>query len=248
MPSRTFLAIGCTHRPVHDEDYCDWVIDQIKEQQPDCFYHLGDLFDATAISRFDSFAPTTLQEEYESADIFLQRINQALPPTSSRTYMLGNHEDRIWASNNKAVSDLIRPRRHLDSLHGWKMLKYVNSPSCVARLGQVSFSHGFMFSERSKAVETIHFGVPYGLHVRSHTHRGYGPQQLKWGAALDIPYWHANTGCGIKSDEGYFQTMDTSQWNRGLIHGWSNPHAKTRYKCHWEADFMLHSNLWETKV
>jgi predicted MPP superfamily phosphohydrolase len=80
LSRKTFLAFGCTHRPLHDESACDWLVKEIEERQPDFIVNLGDFFDGQCLSGFEKTGDETeLLEEYESAAELLQRIKDARP-------------------------------------------------------------------------------------------------------------------------------------------------------------------------
>lgn len=237
------MAIGCTHRPFHNESYCKFILDEVQKLCPDVFVHCGDLFDQKCVSSFVKNNAPTLKQEYDSANDFLDELNHQLPSKCRKVYIQGNHCSRIFREENNHLSELLDFRIHCAALKQWKVFDYKYHPNSVFKLGQITFAHGFGTTPRSAIAEAVNLSGPYTLYVRSHTHVGYSPSQVLWGQKLLLPYWTANTGCGIRSDVEYFQEHDVSGWNRGYIYG----HTKIRgqkHKVNWSADFIQHSKIW----
>lgn len=243
---KTFVAIGCTHRPVHDEDYCKWVIKQIRKIKPDILVHCGDLIDMKCLSRFISAGMASLIEEYESANKFIEKINKAIPD-ARKVFIEGNHDSRVWRGEHKAIAAVADYRKHIPAMKGWRNVPYINGPSGIYTFGQITCSHGFQASPASEKTEAFRFGVSNGLYIRAHTHQGHSPKEIPLTPKVGTKYWIANTGCGIRSDEGYFKEWDTDRWNRGLITGWADTKQRDWGKPHWEAEFILHSMVGDDK-
>lgn len=239
----TFINIGCTHIPVHDKKYLEWVLQRVDEINPDVFVHNGDLIDADCVGKFAKGDSSTLKKEYEEANGFLDELNQKLG-NAKRVLMQGNHDFRIFRSENKHLSELLDFRLHIPSLRDWQIFDYKQHPKHVFRLGQVTFCHGFGVTKRACVVESINLSGPNTLYCHSHTHRGFGPTQVVWGENLRLPYWYANTGTGISSNVEYFQTRDISNWNRGMLVG--RVEKKKRDRPTWDVEFIEHSRVWNT--
>lgn len=215
---------------------------QIGKLKPDYVVHLGDLFDLKCLSRFDKSGASTLKAEYESGNQFVQQINDAAPK-AKRVFLMGNHEHRAFNESHQFIAEVIDPKKHVSGLRGWAVLPYRYHPDSVFRLGQVTFAHGFSTSTGQLKQEALLLGCPNGLYVHGHLHKGHGPQQIVAGS-LTLPYWIADAGCGIRSDEPYFQTFRTDNWSRGLIHGWADTKAYADNMCHWDAEYLEQSRFW----
>lgn len=235
--------MGCSHFPIQNESYCNWILDEVDELRPDFFVHLGDLFDQKCISRFVKHNAPTLEEEYQNANDYLDELNHKLPSNCKKVFLQGNHDSRIFREEHKHVGSLLDFRKHCDALKGWKVFDYKQHPKHVYHLGEVTFAHGFGTSHKSAITEAVNLSGPNTLYIRSHTHVGHSPSQIYWGQKLAMPYWIANTGCGIRSDEDYFQEYDVSRWNRGYIHGHTK--LRKREKPTWSANFVQHSRVWD---
>jgi hypothetical protein len=239
--SSSFISVSCTHRPIHDQKYCEWVINQVDKIKPKVFVHCGDLFDNDCIGKFAK-GGGNLKEEYDDANDFLGELNDKLGK-AKRVFIQGNHENRIFRQEQKHISELIDFRKHVPELKSWQIIQYKQHPNNIYRLGQVSFYHGFGTTKRAVVCEAINLSGPNTLMIGGHLHRGHDPVQITWGENLKLPYWYANCGCGISSKVDYFQTHDTSNWNRGMIVGECD--LKKTDKPNWSAEFVLHSRIWD---
>src|SRR5688500_16929767 len=92
--STKFLAIGCSHFRYHHKPYIKWVVDQVDEYKPDVFVHCGDLIDQECVSKFAKSDSSTLKQEYDEANSFLDELNHKLPDTCEKVYIQGNHCSR----------------------------------------------------------------------------------------------------------------------------------------------------------
>lgn len=244
MAHRSWAAISCTHRPVHDTDYCKWAVKQVKSIQPDILVHLGDLFDVKCLSRFAKAGSPTLKQEYESGSEFLVQLHEAAPK-ATRVFLMGNHEYRIFREENLLVSDLLDMRKHIPELKHWKVYDYLYDPSYVYRVGQVTFSHGFSTSAGAMKREVLSLTYPNGLYVHGHLHQGHGPEQIMAGS-LALPYWKADAGCGIEyTPTSYFAQWNLGKWSRGLLHGTLDTKLHADSRCHWTAEYIEHSRFWD---
>lgn len=241
--STSFINIGCTHIPVHDKQYMKWVIQKTDEIKPGVFVHNGDLIDQDCVGKFAKGSSPSLKDEYETVNQFIDELNQKLGG-AKKVFLQGNHDSRIFRSENKHVSDLLDFRLHIPALKDWQIFEYRQHPKHVFRLGQVTFGHGWGTTKRATVTEAVNLSGPNTLYCHSHTHRGFGPTQVVWGENLKLPYWYANTGCGISSDVEYFHTRDVSNWNRGMLVG--NCELRKRDRPNWNVEFIEHSRIWET--
>lgn len=243
MAVKSWCALSCTHKPVACPLYCKWIVKQVKARQPDYLIHLGDLFDIKGLSRFAKADAPKLSAEYKAGGQFLAELREAAPK-AKRVFLMGNHEARIYKEEHAIVSDLLDIRKHVEELKHWKVYPYIYTPENVFRLGPVTFAHGFSTSVGAMKREVLNLTVPNGLYVHGHLHRGCDPQQVNAGALM-LPYWRADAGCGIESTQSsYFAQWDTSSWSRGFLSGWANTKLHADNLCHWDAEYVEHSRLW----
>jgi predicted phosphodiesterase len=249
MAIRTFVAFSCVHRPIHDADYCDWLIDAIAERQPDVVVNLGDTIDIECLSRYERVGRYTLQDEYDSTSLFVNRLNDAVRPDATLVWCEGNHEERARRMEQRDIAALIDYRRHVDGVARWKHVPYVMHPDDgTYRVGQVVFAHGFTASKHATKREAIRMtrALSNNLYVFGHTHRPFDVHQILWGTEA-LPFWHVNTGCGIdfgKVKQSYMQTKDDSQWGQGYVHGWSDTKRSVDTRRNWGAELVMRRMAW----
>jgi predicted phosphodiesterase len=241
---KRWLAFSCVHRPVHDEAACDWLVEQIREYQPEYLICLGDMFDAEVLSKFEKATRgLRLKEEYESAAEMLQRLKDAGGrKVKKKIWLRGNHEDRMFRPEWSDVSELLDYRIHIKEAKDWEHYDYEFDPRKVFRLGQVTFYHGFVCGRSTAKSESVKLGVPYGLTVSGHTHRPFPLHRISM--VTPLPYWQINPGTLIAKPD-YMKTKDTSLWGQGVIVGQCDPDVLIDTRQHWEAELILRQMYWD---
>lgn len=241
MAYRSFLAFSCIHRPIHDEESVQWLIEQVRERQPSHLICLGDMFDAECLGRWVKSGQIDLQDEYDSAAELLAQLKDA-SPKSKRVWMMGNHEQRMFRSDWSALSSVLDYRKRIEGAKAWKHFDYEYDPRHTFQLGQVTFYHGFVTGVGSVKKESVKLGVPFGITISGHTHRPHPVHRLSFGTT-QVPYWHLNSGAFI-GEADYSATVDDSMWGTGIAIG--EAETKRRYdgRQNWRAELLLHKMKW----
>ena len=246
---KTFMAFGCTHIPHHDKENAAWIIEQIKERQPNIIVHLGDLIDCESVSNYPKYNSVSLSAEYAQVGEFLEAVNDA-SPKSRKIFMQGNHEERITRPEYNHVSDLLDYTKHIKSLKRWKCFPYILDPRYTYTLGQLTFAHGWAFtaggsSERKEGID-ISGQTANGCYIHAHTHRPlYEQMSLN---TWKLPFWRCNVGCGIDFDwvnTGYAKGRNISQWHHALVSGWAETKRRHDGKRNWEIELIKRKGAWE---
>jgi len=219
----SWLFFTCLHVPLHDDEFVDWLIEQIKERKPDVIIHGGDGHEADSASRWPSEYDWTLSDEFRAHNEILKRIRQA-SPKSKRVFLPGNHDDNILALNriDWKLRDLCDYRELEPELKHWEQpAEYVyDREKGVYRIGQVTFAHGYECGASSDEYQAYQLGLPYGLFVSGHTHRPVAVTQAQRTKTIRLPYWYANAGCGRDMvDVPYMMRKRRFDWGQGIVVG-----------------------------
>lgn len=241
--SRRFIAFSCLHFPEHDPSAIDWLLAQIREQQPSYVVSLGDMIDTACLSRFSKDSVASLASEYAAVDQFCSAVNDAAPK-AKRVWIQGNHEQRMFRAEHAALSDILDYRKHIRSARSWKHIPYIYSRQHVFRLGPVTFHHGFNCSDSGIKREVINLGNPNGLVISGHTHRPHDVIPVAFGSTV-VPYWYSNPGTFIRPEQGYTHTLDTSRWGTGVVVGDTITKRQVGSTPEWTASLITYRNHWD---
>ena len=115
--STTWMALSCTHSPLHDQDAIDWAIGIAEDRQPDVLIHLGDFLEADAASRWPSEYDFTLADEFREADRVLSDLRR-VTPNSKHVLLVGNHDANVQEINriDKKLRGLVDWRRNMQEI------------------------------------------------------------------------------------------------------------------------------------
>ena len=238
MKPKTVLVAGCLHIPYIDYYYEEWLLQQVRDTQPDVLVLNGDVIDGESLSRFPkTHRYAALEEEYEGMEAFLSRLLKVTDPNTECVYLKGNHEHRLRTPSFSHLSGLLDIEKHVPSLDRFKTKEYINHISYAYRYGLLTVRHSFETSDVGIKREVLDCCRPNGLLVTSHTHRGHNPRQLEW-LQRPLPFTVVNTGCGLaRSDTAYYSGWNTNGWNRGC--------AVVGVNDRWfNAEFRKHSDFW----
>ncbi len=255
MNTKKFVAFGCTHCPLQDEEAINWLIQNIQEYKPDYVIHLGDLFEAASASRWDNEEDFTLLDEFVSANKLLKNIREN---SGDSRYVLvpGNHDYNVLAINriDKKLRGLCdwRKEHNVPELKNWDIpCKYSYDRNVgVFRLGQVTFAHGYEGNISADEMHSIFLGVPYGLYVGAHTHKGLPIMQAMRTKAVKLPYWYTNVGCMRNLNPEWCNRKRTFDWTQGLVRGEvmvdsGATTCRARYSTAWEAESLIYKTKTE---
>ena len=248
MTIERFLAFSCMHVPYQDDSAVDWLLQQIESHKPDTIVCLGDVLDAAAASRFAGEHEHSLIDEYKQTDAILQRIRDAAY-TAKLVWCMGNHEDNLMSENRipKDLRELTCFRNHMAQAGHWQTLEYrYNSNSCVYRIGQVAFYHGFKFGDRANDDHCIQFGDQWGLTVMGHTHRPEPVTRVRVRSGIYLKQWFANVGTLCDFDQmRYASRRNTEQWGQGCIVGEAMQLKSPRRGRYWDAEVRIRKMAWD---
>ena len=246
MSIKSFLAFSCVHLPFEDKAGVDWLIDQIATRQPQVIVNLGDTMDTQSLSKFSESKLIELAQEFDAANVFCQRINEAAPK-AKKVWMMGNHEERMFRESVAHLSRLLDYRLHIKAARKWTHVPYCYRPDHTFTIGQVTFAHGFGASQTACKREAHDLGVENGLYVFGHLHQPWAPHRIAMGQ-LRTRFWSANTGCFIKAGVGYMKTKNDSLWGQGIIVGEALTKRRADTKRNWEAELLLRGMVWEMEA
>ena len=244
MRCRTFLAFGCVHRPFHDPEAVNWLVEQIRDRQPDVLVCLGDLFDANCLGAFEDNDTTTLEQEYDSTSELLAQIRDAHPKAKQRVWLSGNHEQRMFRLVHERVAGVLDYKKRIAEAKRWKHFEYIYSPKHCFSIGQLTFYHGFETGRQKVKSESVKLGVPFGCTISAHTHRPFPVHRISWGVT-PLPFWHLNVGTLMKEGIRYMEQKDDSLWGQGCAVGWSDTRRRYCGRQHWKAELLLRKMFWE---
>jgi len=239
----TWLAFSCPHFPIEDRDGIAWLLRRVRTMKPQHVVCLGDMFDADCLSAFASAKKGDLAEEYAAVDGFCEKLMDAAPKASF-TWMMGNHEERMFRPEFQMLAGVLDYRRQIKSARRWRHVFYGFGPQYTHQIGQVTFYHGATVGRNSVKSEAITLGVPYGLCVSGHTHRPHPVHRISTGVT-PLPYWHVNAGTFIKPKPEYMRTKNDSLWGEGCVVGEAITGRRFFGRQNWKAELVLHKMHWE---
>lgn len=243
MASRTFLAFGCTHLPLHCEAFRQHRLKKIAEIQPDYGIDLGDHIDYTALCKHPTGERHDLVYEFEQLAKDYDDI-KAASPSSALVYLLGNHEERFLRPEvPEQLRALYDFRRH----ESWS--RHRNDVSVIQygarqgfRLGPILFSHGSMVGINADRQEAMLYAPYYGLRIGAHTHVPIEPTRVTLPGRTPVPKWYCNVGTGADWDNLYYVNNSNIQtWGSALVWGVVHTDKPRRYydRKEWEVEFEL---------
>jgi len=251
MPSFRFLAFGCSHAPLTHAGYWEWLIRKIEWFKPDYVVNCGDWYEGLAGTRHakDPRHDWDLFDEHRAVAEQATAINFAAP-NATKVWISGNHDDNAFGIHADRIPSDLRRVSHWQSneavqssLAGW-IIKDRYRHGERYYLGQISFGHGCPVTDASAKDECYLYGVPYGLDIRSHTHRPEPVTQCRERKVI-LPYWYANTGTGADWDRMYYMDRQSKAlWGRGCVIGEVSCRGEgreVRATKNWSAETLIHS-------
>jgi hypothetical protein len=212
--AQMWVAIGCVHRPFHDEIFWDRFITFLKHNRKDITGIIidGDFLDLRSLSSHEEWIPdgVDLSMEYSSGLQGIDEIEQALGKGVDKIFIYGNHEDRFFRdkkSMRKYGSSLPSPHEAMElEERGWQVI--TDWRNGYVTLGkQLDVFHGVKIGMNA-AKDQLN-AIPNRNHIFFHTHR-FGSHSNKTNTAY-------NLGCMIDFDHEAFQYTD-----RGVREAWAH--------------------------
>lgn len=220
--SDSWFALPDMHDKDADPKYLDSVTAFLHDFKPKYFICIGDLLDYTCLMEkvktkypsFDGKDIYSLEVGFQAAAHILSRINEALPKSTTKVFLKGNHEYRadILIGKNDEFNSILNMEKRLD-FSGWKILPYLEP----YKLGRLNFIHGEFYGGNHVQKHLKHYqkNVIYG-----HTHAI--AQDTMASPMRKIPIWGASIGCGCNLNPDY-QRNKSNQWQHGFAYGWFDP-------------------------
>lgn len=210
------------HCPHHNQQAVEWACKVIREFKPDHLICGGDLFEASAASRFDNEDKHDLRDEYRAGASLLDTVADA-GSGANLVWVSGNHDRNL--QNPGRIERPLRSQLHWnvsewrDSFLRWKQIPYEFSAAGCYQLGQVMFWHGFGSNEDIDAIKLNNMtgGHAHRLVVSGHTHVPHGPTQVTRTKRVRLPLWYANGGTLGPSNPAWTHRQDTSGWKPAVV-------------------------------
>jgi len=191
------------HHPYYEERVMDAVGEFILDYEPDEIVYMGDQLSLDCISGWNRNKPLLkegqrLMKDYDNFDKDILQIHEGLTkPETRRTFMIGNHEQRIeWYTQiHPELAEFINVGRHLDLLErGYNIIPF----NGIHKVGKLSVIHGYYWNKyhASKTLEAFEGNIVY-----AHVHN---PQMYAKVSPIDRKGYHTATSlpclCNIKPD------------------------------------------------
>lgn len=92
------VAVGCIHFPAVNTKFYAAFLKFLEDIKPllKGIHLLGDIIDCKSLSSHDKgqVSDTTLEKEYATSNLYLDKLDEVLPVGIEKNYIWGNHEDR----------------------------------------------------------------------------------------------------------------------------------------------------------
>ena len=177
--TETHLIIPDVHIPYPDIITLQKIISMTKNVEINGIHILGDFLDCTALSSHDIGKISNgvpLDEEYSIGNYYLDWLTKYLPDNASKTYIMGNHENRFkkilslqeYSKINRAIISPENGLRLVD--RGFEVIN--DYPNGFKRVGDVELIHGIYLTANhpKKHLDKIRNNVMYG---HTHTFRDF---------------------------------------------------------------------------
>ena len=120
-----------------------------------------------------------------------------------------------------------------------EMVAYKLDRKHTFRLGQVSFHHGASCAAQGDRDEAMLLGVPWGLHVRAHTHRPVDVTRCMLGSKIPLERWAGNVGTLSELKPQYADKSNRAMWGGGLMIGVTAVGQSARSRPQWKAKLCV---------
>jgi len=191
------------HYPHYEPRVMDAVAEFMCDYDPDEVCYMGDQVSLDCISGWNKRKPLLkegqrLLKDYEGFDYHVLQTHESITrPEVRRTFMIGNHEQRIewYCEEHPELEGFIDMTRHLElEERGYKIIPFNE----IHTVGKLSVIHGFYWNKyhAAKTLEAFEGNVAY-----AHVHN---PQMMAKVSPIDRKGYHTATSlpclCNIKPD------------------------------------------------
>lgn len=244
--SEKFVAFGCPHFPLQDDEAIGWLIDTIRREKPSVVAHLGDGIEANAASQWDDAKELAIElgDEYEAHNAFLAEVRKAAP-NARRIFRAGNHSSNITAAGRldkriRKICDWRSPKNQPELAH-WSVgaeYVYCRARGCSWLTPQVCLGHGHETTEGGVEVEAMYFtkNAPFSLYLTAHTHRPKPVSEIVW-KKLPMDRWMGNVGTlRDMASANYMDRKRRWEWGQACVVGEAMPLKSPRMSKEWSAE------------
>lgn len=191
------------HYPHYDLKVMDAVGEFIIDYKPDELIYMGDQISLDCISGWNRYKPLLkegqrLLKDFNNFDKDVLQLHENLTtPETKRTFMIGNHEQRLqwYVEAHPELEELVSLDRNLRlTERGYRVIPF----NGIYKLGKLSVIHGYYWNKyhAAKTLEAFEGNVVY-----SHVHN---PQMYAKVSPVDRKGYHTATSlpclCNIKPD------------------------------------------------
>jgi hypothetical protein len=191
------------HYPHYEQRVMEAVNDFIEDYDPDELCYMGDQISLDCISGWNKNKPLLkegqrLLKDYDGFDYHVLQTHENITrPECRRTFMIGNHEQRIewYCQEHPELEGFIDIIRHLElEERGYNIIPFNE----IHNVGKLSVIHGFYWNKyhAAKTLEAFEGNVAY-----AHVHN---PQMYAKVSPIDRKGYHTATSlpclCNIKPD------------------------------------------------
>jgi hypothetical protein len=191
------------HYPHYEQRVMEAVNDFIEDYDPDELCYMGDQISLDCISGWNKNKPLLkegqrLLKDYDGFDYHVLQTHENITrPDCRRTFMIGNHEQRIewYCQEHPELEGFIDIIRHLElEERGYNIIPFNE----IHNVGKLSVIHGFYWNKyhAAKTLEAFEGNVAY-----AHVHN---PQMYAKVSPIDRKGYHTATSlpclCNIKPD------------------------------------------------
>ena len=190
------------HYPHIDDKVLEALNQFIFEYEPNELVYMGDQMSLDCISSWNTRKPLLkegqrLIKDYQNFDEDILQIHERLAPNARRTFMIGNHEQRInwYIEEHPELENLIDIERNLNlKERGYRIIPF----NGIYKIGKLSVIHGYYWNKyhAAKTLDAFEGNVVY-----AHVHN---PQMYAKVSPVDRKGYHMATSlpclCNIKPD------------------------------------------------
>lgn len=214
----SWLAAGCTHGDLIDEDAFDKMLQFKNELKPKHVIHLGDAFEFTALRKNASTKELGICID-QDIDFGLWAMDEMFEGAETKIYLRGNHCERLWKmaeSGNQVSVDFARSKidrieAHL-ATNKVTMLPYCSHKG-ICMINNTIFMHGILYGINAGR---DHLRAYHHNLVFVHTHRAEDATIPSW----PNPLTAINAGCLRQLLPEYAErTVSTLGWKHAFAYG-----------------------------
>lgn len=226
---RKVLVIPDCQIPYHDKLSMRAIERYMADEEWDELVYMGDFMDMHQLAKFTKDNPEaltkSLSDDYAVANEILDRHQKLTPRTKNRTFIYGNHEDRVrkFMEANPQTKGLldVSTNLKLKEREFKEVFSYPNGE--VHKIGKAYFHHGLYTggNHAKKMCEAFGVNIFYG-----HTHDVQSYSKVLWGKNKTIV--GQSLGCLCRYDLDYVGSNPTA-WQQAITTFYFRPDGYFNY-------------------